>query len=97
MSALDDLLRFRFLETVYDTTHGNRFQDTNIDVIAPAVGLSNEAADQIAPIPRRRGTSLMARLWRRHRDHAPRSKGSRAGPQGTVEADPALPPRQLHH
>jgi hypothetical protein len=48
MSALDDLLRLRFLETVYDTTHGDRFQDTNVALIAPAVGLSAEAADHIA-------------------------------------------------
>jgi hypothetical protein len=50
LSAPNDLrrLRFRFLERVFDTTDGDPSQDTNVDVIAPAIGLTKEAADPIA-------------------------------------------------
>ena len=48
MSALDDLLRYRFLESVHDTTDGDRFRPTNVADVAAAVGLSKEAAEGIA-------------------------------------------------
>jgi hypothetical protein len=48
MSALDDLLRYRFLESVHDTTDGDRFRPTNVADVAAALGLSKEAADGIA-------------------------------------------------
>jgi hypothetical protein len=48
MSALDDLLRYRFLESVHDTTDGDRFRPTNVAEVAAVVGLSKEAAEGIA-------------------------------------------------
>jgi hypothetical protein len=40
-------LRFRFLEAVFDATEGIPSRDTNLALIAIALGLSREGADGI--------------------------------------------------
>lgn len=76
MSALDDLLRYRFLESVHDTTDGDRFRPTNVAEVAAVVGLSKEAAEGIAQFLVDEG------LLKWH---------SGAGPVPLVPRDPRLP------
>jgi hypothetical protein len=40
--------RFEFMEAVYNATQGDRFRFTELGVIAPTIGLSEQEADQIA-------------------------------------------------
>jgi hypothetical protein len=40
--------RFQFMEAVYQATQGDRFKFTDLNAIAPAIGLSHEEADSVA-------------------------------------------------